>query len=438
MFLGLTEIAGYYRNLQRGLAHHGVSADVVTLFPHALGYELDRDQGPEVARMVARLRRAFPERPPRRTPRTILTELYLRVRLLVWAVPRYDTFVFGFRNTFLNGWDLPLLRLLGKRVVCVFHGSDSRPPYIDRHNGEDLDGPGMATWIRRRRRVVRRIERWSDAVIVGALTTQLHEGPVVSFQVVGVAVPPVPERVREPAHDRPLRVVHAPSHPTAKGTAEIRAAVEALAARGVHIDYRELAGVRNEVVLRELEEADLLIDQVFSDTFLGGLGAEAAAAGCPTVVGGYELDVLADLVPESARPPGYYCHPDQLEDTIAGALRDHAGRVATGEAARRFVAAEWTEPGFGARFLRVLTGDVPPEWMLDPRTLTAVHGCGVDASTARAWIGSVVDAAGPTGLGVDAKPRLRHALLDFLAAGVKVGPLRPMERADDPTPPTDR
>src|SRR5690349_9022854 len=81
VFLGLTEIAGYYRDLRTGLEAHGVAADVVTIFPHAFGYEVDADRD-DVARMVARVRRAFPERPAKRTPPVVLREVVVRVVLL--------------------------------------------------------------------------------------------------------------------------------------------------------------------------------------------------------------------------------------------------------------------------------------------------------------------------------------------------------------------
>ena len=45
---------------------------------------------------------------------------------------RYDAFVFLYGETITNtGFELTLLRWLGKRTVVVFVGSDARPPYID-------------------------------------------------------------------------------------------------------------------------------------------------------------------------------------------------------------------------------------------------------------------------------------------------------------------
>jgi hypothetical protein len=411
VFLGLTEIAGYYRSLGRGLRVLGVESDVITLYPHVSGYDVEEDLAPDARAMVARVRRILPHRPDGRRPVAVAKELLVRGWLLIWAARRYDTFVFGFRNTFLAGWDLPLLRLMGKQVICVFHGSDSRPPYIDRQNGEGLDGAGMVRWVRRRSRLVRRLERWSDQVVVGGLTTQLHRRRLVCFQALGAPVPLAAVDRPPRAVGAPVRVVHAPSHLATKGTLVIRRVIDELQAEGLLIDYRELVGRPNREVLAELAEADLLVDQLYSDTFLGGLGAEAAAVGCPSVVGGYELDLLAELVAAEAKPPGYYCRPDALAATIRAALEDDPGRRSTGLAAMAFVRQEWSPEAVAARFLRVLARDEPEAWLVDPARLSAHLGCGVDRATAAAWVRATVDAGGPSGLGVDDKPTLRAALV---------------------------
>ena len=46
---------------------------------------------------------------------------------------RCNVFVYGFGAT-LAWWphlELRLLRALGKRILFFYHGSDSRPPYLD-------------------------------------------------------------------------------------------------------------------------------------------------------------------------------------------------------------------------------------------------------------------------------------------------------------------
>jgi hypothetical protein len=444
IFLGLTEVAGYYGHLCEGFRSHGIDADVMTIHPHAFDYGGDALARPDAARALARVRRWIPVRPTSRRPWTVAKEVVARVGLLLWSLPRYDLYVFGFRNTFLDGWDLPLLRLLGKHVVCVFHGSDSRPPYIDRQNGEALDGDGMVRWVRRRTRAVRRLERWSDEVVVGGLTTQLHRRPVICFQVLGVPVPATEVDAAPRTTSGPFRVVHAPSHLATKGTPVIREAVRQLQAEGVQIDYRELVGRPNEEVLAELAEADLLVDQIYSDTLLGGLGAEAASMSCPTLIAGYELpllELLLDGVAAVPLPPGYFCRPEEVLDVLRTVLRDRVGLQAVGVAARQFVQEQWSPHSVTERFLRVIAGDAPDDWRLDPMAQDAHFGVGVDSATAGAWIQRVLDADGPAGLGVRDKPALEQALVALAAdRGQATGPAEffggkgrdPQPRADSP------
>ena len=87
---------------------------------------------------------------------------------------RFDVFVFGFANTFLRLAELPLLRLLRKKVIFVLHGSDARPPYM---NGAARRAPWNAAEVVARTRVQKlrlaRIERYADAVIANFVRLRL-------------------------------------------------------------------------------------------------------------------------------------------------------------------------------------------------------------------------------------------------------------------------
>ena len=72
--------------------------------------------------------------------------------------------------------------------------------------------------------------------------------------------------------------MHAPSDPRAKGTAFIRRAAELVDG----IDYRELTGRSHAQVLRALEHADLVIDQLCFGSN-GVLAMEAMSMAKPVV-----------------------------------------------------------------------------------------------------------------------------------------------------------
>src|SRR5437763_16858436 len=104
---------------------------------------------------------------------------------------RYDVFIYGFGESILRGLEYPVLKRLGKTIVFVFLGSDSRPPYMD---GPDLESPAgqspeaLIRLALRKKRLVSRLERYGDFVICNPLTAQFAELSFVSFFALGLAM----------------------------------------------------------------------------------------------------------------------------------------------------------------------------------------------------------------------------------------------------------
>jgi hypothetical protein len=143
ILIGLTEVAGFYRGLHAGFRELGIDADLMLFNPHPFQY--DKAPGAFSLRVMQELARrqiSSPASAKLRKASWFLLRSAMRPYFFMRALARYDVFIFGFGSSFLDGWDLPLLRMLGKTVVCQFHGSDSRPPYID---GTLMVGPGALT-----------------------------------------------------------------------------------------------------------------------------------------------------------------------------------------------------------------------------------------------------------------------------------------------------
>jgi hypothetical protein len=387
----------------------------LTSDPFAYGRDVAKPLPVRAAEAAFRRCREAGGRPPLATAAALLAHAWL----FAWAVARHDVFVFGGRVTFARGRDLPLLRLLGKRVVCVFWGSDERPAYLDgslmaSDRGRDV-AAGVAL-VARQKREVRRIDRWSHAVISHVLSAHLHERPVVRSSAIGLLLPrggvdPRPE----PAGGEPV-VLHAPTHPAAKGTGEIRAIVRRLQLRGHRLRYEEVTGVPNDELLRRIDACALVIDQLFSDVPSAGLATEASARRRAVVVGGYGTNELETWLPAEERAPVPFVHPDRVEDQVEALLCDRGARRAVARRAGEHVVARCAPDAVAARLLRVLRDDVPPAWLFDPRRLTYVHGACLPEARARELIGAFVAHGGTSALQVDDKPELQAALLDFAAA----------------------
>jgi hypothetical protein len=137
VFIGMMEIAGYYSNLKKGLRELGIDTVFVDLEAHPFQY-----MGHDVPNPLVRLttyvsgKRAHTPRSPKLNL-LIKTfwkslELPLRLLLMIWAVAKYDVFIFaGAGKSFFYFHDLILLRMLNKKIIFVFNGSDARPPYIN-------------------------------------------------------------------------------------------------------------------------------------------------------------------------------------------------------------------------------------------------------------------------------------------------------------------
>ena len=108
------------------------------------------------------------------------------VPLFLSAVVKYDVFLFTYGNSFFTAnLDLPLLKLLGKRIVMPFLGSEVRPRYIDGF----LEFAGleeMHASAQQQRKKIRFIERFVDVIINNPAAGHLLERPFVNFYCLGI------------------------------------------------------------------------------------------------------------------------------------------------------------------------------------------------------------------------------------------------------------
>jgi glycosyltransferase involved in cell wall biosynthesis len=416
VFIGLTEISGYGANLKRGLVALGIDAVFLDLSPNRYRYG---DDVPD-----SRLLRLYQLSARRRTatPRTAIVrkalwrglQSLLAPFVLCWAAVRCDAFVLLYGSTFTGLGELRLLKLLRRKIVFVCVGSDVRPAYISGGEQTCADAGWIAECVRRTRAkkaTVRQIERWADAVISHPLFGHLHERPFVKFLSIGLPRGS-PAGEPEPADERHLvRFLHAPSDPAAKGTGVIRDVVEQVRGEGYAIEFVEVVGVPNEILLAEIARCDVVIDQLYGDTPMAGLAADAASLGKPTIVCGYGWDELERSVSDTELPPAHCCRPEELAQAVTRLAEDETYRRELGEKARKFLASRWSSDEVARRILRLLAGDIPPEWVCDPQTVRYVHGWGQSETQSAGLIRGVVEQFGVAALQLGDKPELEQRAL---------------------------
>lgn len=421
-------MAGYYANLTAGLRRIGLETDFVTCTNHPFQYG-----GETVEPHALKMMKSFDERRRRYgrlTPLRLLFAMLSEVCRFAWfmtAITRYQAFIFGFGHSLLP-WnvDLPILRALGKRIVSnLGHGSEARPPYINgafrRPDGSAVDLYELAVGTVRRKRLLAWHQRFCS-VVVGApfSTASLSTGSFVNFIALGLPVgfdgpEPNPHPWTRTVCTDPhcVRVVHAPSNPRAKGTQEILKAIDWVRAQGIEIELVLLIGKPHSEVVSELRRCDFVVDQIYSDVPMAGLAAEAAWLGRPTIVGGYGLSRLRRHVPHELWPISRLCEPDEIRLAIRELALDATQRASLGKAAQDFVHANWAAPVVAKRFLRLLSGDIPDDWLVDPCDVVHLEGWGQPAELSRERVRALVSRYGVQALQLSHRPDLEQAFLEF-------------------------
>ena len=422
--MGLIEVAGYYRHLQDGFRNLGIPALFFQPGVHRFQYQKKPNA---LCRHLGATHTLYDSLKKRRHKfvRNVL-KLYLglwQCILFAWAALSFDVFIFSYRTSFdgaLTGIrkyrDLAILKALRKTIIYVYHGSDARPPYLSGHYQDDAP----EKLLRRTQEMLREVavvERYADAIVNHPPTSQFHNRPVIQWLNVGIPFD-APKDVAASEGDKSenvVRILHAPSAQKAKGTSEVRRAISVLKDEGLPIDYVELIDVPNHKVLEMLQTADLLVDEIYSDTLMAGLSSEAAFYGVPTIVCGLELDRLKAIVPAQTAPPAMTGLPDDLVDNIRTMIVDLEKRKSIGIAAQDFVRREWNPTVVAKRFLRIIQGDIPADWFYDSASdLPFTGGWGMPQSTRSKVLQNYINTLGPQALGWEGKPLLIDALQESI------------------------
>jgi glycosyltransferase involved in cell wall biosynthesis len=427
VFKGLVEIAGYYSDIAEGLRSLGINTSLVCFSENKFGYE----RGLRADGFMMRVARyAFTRRASTKRE-AFLGKLFwvalseaCRAAVFLWAVARHKVFVFGFGQSFYAFRELPILKVLRRRVICVYNGSDCRPPYIDGallNADPELARDPSYLYVKTLdvKRKVDLVDRYADVVVSAPPQALFETKAFVLFQAVGVPVrKPESIQVPEPTSRRAYatRILHCPSRPEAKGTPLIRASIESLKRKGHAIDYIEVTGKPNAVVLGEVARCDFVVDHLYSDSPAGTFVAEAAFFGKPAVLAGY-CQPFVESLPAEYVPPVVYCSPDRIEIEIERLITDAALRENLGARARAFVETHWTPVEFAKRFLLLIESRIPTAWLCDPKKIDFVPIAGMSEAKACAIIGGLIDTYGPRALQLQDKPELERLFLGFARTG---------------------
>ncbi len=417
ILIGLSEIVGYNGSLKKGFDEICINADFAELSPHPFQYGSNSLNNGWI-RIIKYFGRKRVSTPRKQLIRKIFWMSFYQLSILpffFWALIKYDTFIFGFGESFFRLHDLPILKFFNKKIIFIFFGSESRPPYI---NAKYIFG-SLEDCIRITREAnlrVQYIERYADVIINHPPTSHFHKKKFIQFMRIGIPTSfgntefPYQLKSRDKAE---IRILHAPSVAEGKGTDLIRKAIGNLKDKGYKIQYIELVNRPNSEVLDELQKSDFIVDELYSDAVMARFAAEAAFFGKPAIVGGYAKPGDWGELPCEAIPPVHHCRPEQIEEAIEFLIRDKRYRYELGARAKQFLDRYWAPQAVARRLLQAIQGDIPSDWYFDPNNIAYLYGWGIQEDRLRVHLKSYIERFGQSALMLDDKPELRKLFVDF-------------------------
>lgn len=432
IFIGPCEVAGQYRNLALSLLECNIKCEYYTFYQNEFDYggDIGSSRIPSLMRGV----NLFGKKNDGilRFLSIIYFE-FLRFVFFATHFYRYDIFYFGFGISLLRGnIDLPVLKIFQKRIIAnLAHGSEMTPCYLDGAlMNSQLEMPPVKSLIKstkRKKKTIEKFELFADVIIGSPLSSSfLATKPYVDIIRLGrtcqaqsrVSLKNIHTQ-EKPGFDvgfkiKTMNILHIPSHAPGKGTYLIREAMRKITGQYDFVEYHEISGLSNSEVLTRLAEADLLIDQTYSDLPLSGVGMEALVLGVPVLLSGYGLLDLKSRYLLDIFPPTIICHPSQLADKISSLAKNPSILGEIGEKGKNFVETVWCKKEVSQRYITLLTeGFIPSDWWHDPSTYIYLQGYGLQEEQIKTVVNEIKSKYGTNGLALSHRPDLLCALLKF-------------------------
>jgi len=424
IYIGNKEIAGYFTKLKEGFDKLGVEADLWFLIGNQY-------YNPPMNRLALLNQAIFLFyrrcRKPLLLPLMLLAAgalFMIHTIVLCYALVRYDVFILN-SQPFFTFHELAILRLFRKKIIMVFLGTESRPAYL---SGNSILGKYTSAYgaliarcyrdTKAQYKRIARIEKYAHHIINHPPTALFQHKPYIGWMHIGF---PNDEKLMAPAiktndYSRLVKILHAPSNNHSKGTAEIEGIIEKLQKEGLPIEYLRLQNVPNEKVIEELSRCDLVVDELYSDIPVGGLGTEAAFARKAVINAGYYAKSIRHDYPDEVIPPSCFCRPENLSSEIRNLVTNRTLRIEYADKLHRFVTSRWDSTAVAERYLLIIQDKIPQVWMCDSRELQYFEGYGISNDNLRSFLRKYVMTNGIKALFLDDKPALLHRVTEFITS----------------------
>ena len=425
IFIGFSDIAGYYQLLAKGLDELGYS---VTLFHdseniYTPNYHLKSN---DIFWMKSS---SFFRKKYVKSSFLISKFFYFALTqisnffIFIWAINKFEIFIFGFSKSFILGnFDLIILRKLKKVIISnIGHGSDARPGYID---GSYLDLKNkfyfnyyilFQSYVTKKQITI--IEKYSNYIIGSAYTSQYLHKKFISTMNIGS-----PMLIKEQQENMLsnyskstlVNILHAPSKRASKGTTFVREAIMSLKNKGFKFNYVEISGVTHQKVLEEIQKSDFVIDQVFSDTLLAGFTSEAGLFGKPAIICGYGLGPEINKFYLNNPPPVFSCKPNELEKEIEKLINNKKLIRKKGKEINKWVFENFGYVKMAIKYDLILKNKVPESWYINPLEVQYYYGFGYEKEALKKQLKTYLKMFGKKAFMLKDRPQLQQEIIDFI------------------------
>lgn len=280
---GMVEIAGQGYYSVKGIRRQSIKSNMAVFSKNIFGYPVDLNL--RISRKLSKL--------PWEGLRVIC--------FFIKALFKYNFYHFHFGRSLLPFCiDVPILKLVRKKVFIEFHGSDIR--WTFNRNPKDYNCYAcIQTLPPIKKRTLFKLKgliRFSDVIVLHDQELLAH---VPSFYHNKIRYIPLRIDIDKfvPVYPnikkKKVRIVHAPSKRTKKGTEYVLTAIDKLK-NDYEIEFVLVEGMSNEDAIKIYQSADIIVDQLLVGTY-GVFACEAMALGKPVVT--YISEEMINAFPKS-------------------------------------------------------------------------------------------------------------------------------------------
>jgi glycosyltransferase involved in cell wall biosynthesis len=277
------------------------------------------------------------------------------------AIGRFDVFHFHARRTFFPNqwggvppyWDLPILRLLGKKVFFTWHGVDVqiRRIHLEYNPWSFFKYSDITADDDLTEKAIQVIRTYANAMFV----VSVDYLPFVPEARVVPRLIDLDEWPSVPVNQRPIpKILHVPSLRGKKGTSFILEGLKRLEEEGAKFEFRLLEGVPHDEARRAIQSSDIVIDNVLTGDY--ELVSMETMASSRVAVANLQEPVL-HAFPDV---PVYNVDPETFVDRMRTLIKDVSMRGSLASRGREYVARIHDAPVVAKQLLEQYSAPTAP------------------------------------------------------------------------------